>query len=225
MRILVVEDEKSLSDIIVDLLKKEHYTVDVAYDGEAGLDNALTDIYDLILLDVMMPKMNGIEVLKAIREEEISTPVIMLTAKSQVEDKVAGLDVGADDYITKPFETIELLARIRSATRRKAVYTSDDLSYGDMKIDKNTLKASTNTQEVKLSLKEFQILEILMSNQNQIITKENIAEKIWGYDFEGEYNSVEVYVSFVRKKIKFLKSKVRIKAIRGVGYTLEGEND
>lgn len=225
MRILLVEDERSLSEVLVELLKKHKYTVDAVYDGEEGLDYGLSGIYDLILLDIMLPKMNGIEVLKQLRRQRISTPIIMLTAKSQVEDKVIGLDYGADDYITKPFETRELMARIRSATRRKEVYTGDVLTFSNLSVDKNTIKASTDKSEVKLSVKEYQILEILMENPKQIITKEQIAEKIWGYDFDGEYNSVEVYISFVRKKLKFIQSSVQIKVARGVGYYLEAPND
>jgi len=225
MRILIVEDEKPLSDVLCDLLKQHKYSVDAVYDGREGLEYGITDIYDLILLDVMLPEINGIEVLKHLRKEKISTPIIMLTAKSEVEDKVKGLDYGADDYVTKPFETRELMARIRSATRRKEVYTGDGMNFDDLYIDKNTLKASTSRSEVKLSLKEFQIIQILMENPSRIITKEQIAEKIWGYDFEGEYNSVEVYVSFVRKKLKFIHSKVRIKASRGLGYFMEVADD
>ena len=225
MRILIIEDEKSLSDVLCEILKQQKYSVDAVYDGEEGLDYALTDIYDVILLDIMLPKLSGIEVLKEMRKENISTPVIMLTAKSEVEDKVAGLDYGADDYITKPFETIELLARIRSASRRKDVFTGEGIEFGDLSIDKNTLKATSETDEVKLSLKEYQILELLMTNSKQIITKEQLAEKIWGYDFEGEYNSVEVYISLVRKTLRFINSKVLIKVSRGVGYFLEAVND
>lgn len=221
MRILLVEDEKSLSEIMVELLEKQNYTVDAVYNGNDGLDYGLTGIYDLILLDIMLPGINGNEVLKALRKSNISSPIIMLTALAEVDDKIKGLDGGADDYVTKPFETGELMARIRSATRRKEVYTGDDLTYADLKVDKHTLKASSRGLEVKLSLKEYQILEILMANNQQIITKEQIAEKIWGYDFNGEYNSVEVYVSFVRKKLKCIQTDVNIKASRGLGYGLE----
>lgn len=225
MRILIVEDERSLSDVLAELLKKQNYTIDAVYDGQEGLYYGLTSIYDLILIDIMLPKMNGVEVLKQLRQHNIPTPIIMLTAKSEVEDKINGLDHGADDYITKPFETRELLARIRSATRRKEVYKADELTFFDLIIDKNMLKANTDKAEVKLSLKEFQILELLIVNQKQIVTKEQLAEKIWGYDFDGEYNSVEVYISFVRKKLKFIHSKVNIKAARGLGYHLEVLND
>ncbi len=221
MRILIVEDEVSLSNILVELLKKQKYSVDAVDNGEDGLDSGLSGIYDLILLDIMLPKMNGIEVLKGLRKNEVSTPIIMLTAKSEVEDKVSGLDYGADDYITKPFESRELLARIRSALRRKGLVTKDELSFGDLTVDSNTLKASSKEQEIKLSLKEYQILELLMNNSKQIVSKEQIAQKIWGYDFDGEYNSVEVYISFVRKKLKFIHSSVKIKATRGIGYSLE----
>lgn len=221
MKILIIEDEKPLSDILKELLEKQKYMVDAVYNGIDGMDYGLSGIYDLILLDIMLPGMNGVEVLKQLRKEKIKTPIIMLTAKSEVDDKVTGLDYGADDYVTKPFETRELMARIRSATRRKGEIIGDQLVYSDLTIDKGTMKAMTDLEEVKLSLKEFQILEILMANQGQIITKEQFAEKIWGYEFDGEYNSVEVYISFVRKKLKFIKSKVQIKATRGVGYSME----
>lgn len=225
MRVLIVEDEKQLSDILAELLKTQNYSVDAVYNGADGLDYGLSGIYDLILLDIMLPKMSGTDVLKALRKSNVSTPIIMLTAKSEVEDKVLGLDYGADDYITKPFESRELMARIRSATRRKEVFTGEVISFSDVEINKNTLKASTSHSEVKLSLKEFQILEILMNNHKQIISKEQIAEKIWGYDYEGEYNSVEVYISFVRKKIKFIEGNLKIKVSRGVGYSLEVAHD
>jgi len=221
MKILVIEDEKALSDILKELLETQHYMVDAVFDGQDGLDYGLTGIYDLILLDIMLPRINGIEVLKQLRKANVTTPIVMLTAKSEVDDKVTGLDYGADDYMTKPFESKELMARIRSATRRKGELKEDNPSFGDLIINKNTLKACTGSEEVKLSLKEYQILEILMHNTGRIITKEQFAEKIWGYDFDGEYNSVEVYISFVRKKLKFIKSMVQIKATRGVGYSLE----
>ena len=221
----MVEDEKALSDVLAELLSKYKYSVDTVYDGQDGLDFGLSNIYDLILLDIMLPKMNGIEVLKRLRKEKISTPIIMLTAKSEVEDKVTGLDCGADDYITKPFEMRELMARIRSGTRRKEVYTGEIVTYSDLNLDKNSQKAKTDYSEVKLSLKEYQILAMLIENPKQIISKEQIAEKIWGYEYEGEYNSVEVYISFVRKKLKFVHSNIRIKATRGVGYSLEVADD
>ena len=225
MRILIVEDEIALSNVLSEILKKNNYAVDAVYDGADGLDYAVSGLYDAILLDIMLPKMNGLEMLKALRSQGHSTPVLLLTAKSEIEDKVKGLDCGADDYITKPFATDELLARVRSVLRRKDVFISSEQSFGDLTIDKNTLKIATKKDEIKMSLKEYQILEMLIINPNQIISKEQFVEKIWGYDFDGEYNSVEVYISFVRKKLTAVGSKVKIKAHRGVGYSLEVRND
>lgn len=225
MRILIVEDEKSLAEIIGELLGKQNYIVDIVHDGCEGYEYAMSNIYDLVLLDVMIPSLNGYELVKKLRCQKNSVPVIMLTAKSELEDKVKGLDFGADDYITKPFETKELLARIRSVTRRKEVYQGEFISYGNATLDKKNLNIFTKRMKVKLTLKEFNILEILMSNSNQIITREALAEKIWGYDYQGEYNTVEVYISFVRKKLKFIESNVNIKASRGLGYLLEVKDD
>lgn len=225
MRILIIEDERELSNVLSAILKKHNYAIDAVYNGVDGLDYALSDMYDVILLDIMLPKMNGLQVLEQLRKRGNSTPVLLLTAKSEVEDKVKGLDCGADDYITKPFVTDELLARIRSVARRKDVFINDDQSFGDITIDKKTLKISTKSDEIKASLKEYQILEMLISNSKQIISKEQFVEKIWGYDFDGEYNSVEVYISFVRKKLVAIGSKVKIKAHRGVGYSLEVRDD
>ena len=221
MRILIVEDEIPLSKVLSEILKKNNYMVDAVYDGADGLDYALSDSYDVILLDIMLPKMDGLAMLNELRRQGRSTPVLLLTAKSEVEDKVKGLDNGADDYLTKPFSTDELLARIRSMSRRKDVFVTDEITFSDITIDKNTLSISTKQDDIKASLKEFQILEMLITNQGQIISKEQFVEKIWGYDFDGEYNSVEVYISFVRKKLTAIGSKVKIKAYRGVGYTLE----
>jgi DNA-binding response OmpR family regulator len=225
MRILIIEDEIALSNVLSEILKKNNYAVDAVYDGADGLDYAVSGLYDAILLDIMLPKMNGLEMLQALRSQGHSTPVLLLTAKSEIEDKVKGLDCGADDYITKPFATDELLARVRSVLRRKDVFISSEQSFGDLTIDKNTLKIATKKDEIKMSLKEYQILEMLIINPNQIISKEKFVEKIWGYDFDGEYNSVEVYISFVRKKLTAIGSKVKIKAHRGVGYSLEVRND
>jgi len=225
MRILIVEDEIALSNVLSEILKKNNYAVDAVYDGADGLDYAVSGLYDAILLDIMLPKMNGLEMLKALRSQGHSTPVLLLTAKSEIEDKVKGLDCGADDYITKPFATDELLARVRSVLRRKDVFISSEQSFGDLTIDKNTLKIATKKDEIKMSLKEYQILEMLIINPNQIISKEQFVEKIWGYDFDGEYNSVEVYISFVRKKLTAIGSKVKIKTNRGVGYSLEVRDD
>ena len=218
MRILVVEDEFSLADALREILKKEKYTVDIATDGQDGLDQALTGIYDAIVLDVMLPLMNGFQVLRNLRDEGIETPVLMLTAKSELDDKVRGLD-----YVTKPFQTKELLARLRAITRRKGEIESNIITFGDLQLNTGIgeISCTTTGKSMKLGLKEFQLLEFLLKNKNQIISKEQIVEKLWGLESDSEYNNAEVYVSFTRKKIKFVGSKVAIKAVRGLGYTLE----
>ena len=221
MKILLVEDEKSLSNVLQAILIKKGYVVDAVYNGLDGLEYALEDTYDLILLDIMMPKMDGLEMLNELRKKHISTPVILLTAKGELEDKITGLDFGSDDYITKPFETEELLARIRSALRRKEVFVGDVKTLGNLKLDKNKLSFETDNGSIKVSTKEFAIMELLITNQNQIISKEQFIDKVWGYDFDGEYNSVEVYISFIRKKLKTIESNVTINAQRGAGYFLE----
>ncbi|MBI4858537.1 MAG: response regulator transcription factor [Acetobacterium woodii] len=221
MRILLVEDESGLVDALKAIFTKENYCVDALMDGVSGLDYALTGIYDVIILDIMLPKRNGLEVLKELRKAQIETPVLMLTAKSELEDKIAGLDCGADDYLTKPFQTGELLARVRAMTRRKGEITSQDLSFGDLNLKKRTREIHCDSASVKLGLKEFVLLETLMLNPKQIISKEQLIEKVWGFDSEAEYNNVEVYVSFVRKKIIFVGSAVQIKVNRGIGYYLE----
>lgn len=221
MRILLVEDESGLVDALKAIFTKENYCVDALMDGVSGLDYALTGIYDVIILDIMLPKKNGLEVLKELRKAQIETPVLMLTAKSELEDKIAGLDCGADDYLTKPFQTGELLARVRAMTRRKGEITSQDLSFGDLNLKKRTREIHCDSASVKLGLKEFVLLETLMLNPKQIISKEQLIEKVWGFDSEAEYNNVEVYVSFVRKKIIFVGSAVQIKVNRGIGYYLE----
>lgn len=225
MKILIVEDEKPLAFALNEILTKNHYLADCVYDGEDGLEHALSAIYDAILLDIMLPKMNGFQVLSKLREQKISTPVIMLTAKADVDDKVKGLDDGADDYLTKPFETKELLARIRAVTRRKEPFVSEKMTFGNLSLDKMNLNISSESKEIKVSLKEYLILELLIKNVGQVISKERFIEHIWGFDFDGEYNIVEVYISFVRKKLKSIRSNVKIVVIRGLGYTLESAND
>ena len=222
MRILVIEDEVQLADAVSEILKRNKYFVDMVYDGADGLDYALTGVYDCILLDVMLPKMNGFEVLSNLRREKISTAVIMLTAKSEVEDKITGLDGGADDYITKPFNTSELLARIRAATRRKGEIVDDNcISFGNLKLMKNSCSIAYGENDIKLSLKEFQIMELLISNPHRILPKERIIEKVWGYESDVEYNNIEVYISFLRKKLSTMCSDIQIKTARGIGYSLE----
>lgn len=221
MRILVVEDEVSLADAITAILKKEHYFVDAVYDGRDGLDYALSGIYDLILLDIMLPKMNGLDVLKNIRSNKLSTPVMLLTARTEVNDKITGLDCGADDYLTKPFNKGELLARVRALTRRKGEIPSNELVFGDITLNQNTYELICGGKNVKLGAKEFKIMQMLMYAPRNIISKDEFIEKIWGYDSEAEYNSIEVYISFLRKKLGAIKSNIQIKASRGIGYYLE----
>ena len=222
MRVLIVEDEVRLAATLQDLMEMDGYTADTCHDGETGLDNALTGIYDVMILDVMLPKMDGFTVLRRLRAGGVSTPVLMLTARSEVTDKVTGLDCGADYYLTKPFEPKELLACIRALTRRqpelRPTYT---LSCGDLTLEKNSFSLSCGGRSVRLSHKEYDMMELFMLNQKLVITKENLLLKIWGYESDAEDNNVEVYVSFLRKKLEHLHSQVKIKTIRMVGYCLE----
>ncbi len=222
MRILVVEDEIGLAEAIGAILKKEHYEVDISNDGQSGLENALTDVYDCIVLDIMLPKMNGLDVLTYLRIKKIETPVLLLTAKSEIDDKIKGLDCGADDYLTKPFSIGELLARIRAMTRRKGIIADINPKYGDITLDIKRGELICNGNSVVLGRKEFQMMEMLISNAGQIITKELFVKKIWGYDDDTEYNNVEVYISFLRKKLTMLHSNVQIKTRRSIGYCLDG---
>ncbi|MCE3203965.1 response regulator transcription factor [Paenibacillus sonchi] len=222
MRILIVEDEVHLAEALTQILKKQNYSVDAVHDGRSGLDYAQSGIYDLLLLDIMMPEMDGFTVLKKLRSGGISTPVIMLTAKGEITDMVAGLDYGADDYIAKPFSSEELMARIRAALRRKGEVIPDDtLKLGDMELNTANLRLSVKGKEIKLNLKENELLELLILRKQAVTSKEQIIEKLWGFDSEAEYNNVEVYISFLRKKLVFLNSEVRINTIRNVGYVLE----
>lgn len=226
MKILIIEDEYSLADAISETLQKEKFGVNIITNGEDGENEALTNIYDLILLDVMLPKKDGFEILANLRKEKIDTPVIMLTAKSEMSDKLNGLENGADDYITKPFHIRELVARVKVILKRKInVEDTNVLGYSDLKLDLGTGKMSVNDTGIAINGKELDLLEILLVNKNQIVNREILANKIWGITSETEYNNVEVYVSFLRKKLKLLKSKVKIKAVRGIGYKLEEEND
>lgn len=222
MRILIVEDELHLAEALTQILKKHHYSVDAVHDGRTGLDYALSGIYDLLPLDIMMPEMDGVSVLKTLRKKGISTPVILLTAKGEVTDMVSGLDQGADDYIAKPFSSEILLARIRAVLRRKGEIMPDDaLTFGDMELNTSTLKLTVSGKDIKLNLKESELLELLILRKQAVTSKEQIIEKLWGFDSEAEHNNVEVYISFLRKKLNFLNSAVRISTIRNVGYVLE----
>lgn len=223
MRIMIAEDEEKLADALVQIFAKNKMTADAFGNGIDALDNALTGIYDVIVLDIMMPGMNGIEVLRKIRAEGMDTPVLMFTAKDEISDKVKGLDSGADDYLTKPFATEELLARVRALGRRSsaAIVNSDVITCGDLSLDTAAYELSCGKNSLKLGLKEFSIMELLMKNSGRVLSKETLITKIWGYDSDAEYNNVEVYISFLRKKLDFIKSNAAIKTVRGVGYTLE----
>jgi DNA-binding response OmpR family regulator len=224
MKILYVEDERIAAEAIAEILRKQNYNVDSVYNGEDGLDYALTGLYDVIILDIMLPKLDGIRVLKKLRKENIATPVILLTAKGETSDKVVGLDSGADDYLPKPFEIDELLARLRALGRRRGELMQDNLlRYGDIEFNPQALEIICGNKNHRLTSKEAQLFELLIINKNATLTTEIITEKIWGFDGEEKYNQVQVYVSFLRKKLSSLNSKVKIQTIRGVGYTLSEE--
>lgn len=222
MRILLVEDEIRMAQALCEILRLEKYEVDHYSNGLDGLSAIESNIYDIVILDVMLPEMNGYEIAKRARNCGVSTPILMLTAKAELDDKVTGLDSGADDYLTKPFMTKELLARLRALSRRTLGTTNSVLSYGDIALDTNTLTLTciASNQSVRLSEKEYRILEYLIANSGQILTREQLAIKIWGFESDAEYNNVEVYMSFTRKKLAFVEAKTELKAVRGVGYEL-----
>lgn len=221
MRLLLAEDEKALSSALQVILKHNNYSVDAVYNGQDAYDYIMAGVYDGVILDVMMPKMDGFTVLSKIRAEGCDVPVIMLTAKAETDDKINGLDLGADDYLAKPFETKELLARIRAITRRKGEAVSTEMKYGDCTLNSLNYELSSSGGSVKLQNKEYQIMELLMANQNAIISAELMMEKIWGYDTDTEISVVWVNISYLRKKLSQIGSGVSIKAVRNQGYTLE----
>lgn len=224
MKILVVEDEKGLREALIRTLSGEGYLADGAADGDEGYSMICSGLYDLVLLDIMLPVYDGLEVLRRIRKQKMDVPVIMLTARSTIEDKVGGMDLGADDYFTKPFAMPELLARIRMVSRRKAGNSIDNrLKAGDLILDTQTytLSCTNNNRSVRLGAKEYQLMEYLIRNAGQIISREQSTQRVWGYDTDAEYNNVDVYVSFLRKKMKFVQSEAKISSVRGVGYELE----
>lgn len=223
MRLLLAEDEEDLSKALVAVLKHNNYSVDAVYNGQDALDYLETENYDGAILDIMMPKMDGLTVLRKIREDGNSVPVILLTAKAEIDDRVAGLDCGADDYLTKPFSMKELLARIRAMTRRKAETTDSVLTFEDISLDRSTYVLSCGNDAVRLASKEYQMLEMLMSNPKQIISVDQFMDRIWGFDSDTELNVVWVNISYLRKKLSSLNSCVSIKATRGLGYSLEGK--
>jgi len=225
MRILIIEDEVRLAQTLSDLLRRQGYTTDICHDGVSGLDNASSEIYDLVLLDAMLPGMDGFTLLQQLRGEGHAVPVLMLTARSDVTDKVHGLDSGADYYLTKPFEPQELLACIRLLLRRGSteVKLDDAVTWGDLRLENSTFTLNCQERSVHLSRREYDLMELLMRNGAQIVTKEQLLLQVWGYDSEAEDNNVEVYISFLRRKLNHLHSAVRIKTIRMVGYCLEVE--
>ena len=223
MNVLIIEDERPLSRVLVDLLRQQSFGADACFDGISGEEYALSGIYDVIILDIQLPGKNGLDVLRAIRRAGVSTPVLLLTARSEVEDKIAGLDSGADDYLTKPFSSGELIARIRAMTRRKGEFTGDELAIAQTRLSKVTHELLCGSNRIKLGQKEYGIMEFLMQNERQIIPKERFIEKIWGYDSEAEYNAIEVYISFLRKKLAAISSDLQIKAYRGIGYGVSAD--
>ncbi|MDO5391529.1 MAG: response regulator transcription factor [Eubacteriales bacterium] len=226
MKILLVEDSYMLADTLASALKQEHFVVDVADNGLDGYDMASSGIYDAAVLDLMLPKLNGYEVLKKLRQDKNPIPILILSAKSELDDKVLAFEYGADDYLTKPFEIKELVMRILAISRRKGEVQGNILSCGNLELDLRTcaIKNKDTNQSVQLAGKEFQLMEYFLHNQNQVISREQIIERIWGFDSNSEYNNVEVYVSFLRKKISFIHANMRIRAVRGIGYTVEAES-
>lgn len=221
MRVLIVEDEIRLADALAQILKENKIMVDVVYDGKDGYEYALTNIYDVIILDLMLPLMNGFEVSKKLRDEKIQTPILILTAKYSTADKVTGLDCGADDYMTKPFESDELLARLRALTRRHGEIQLNEATFGDLSLNLSTGDLHCKGKSTHLNFKESEILKILMANTGGAITKDDLIVKVWGYDSDATDNNVEAYISFIRKKLNFLGSNVIITALRKMGYRLE----
>jgi len=221
MRILVADDEPEMTMVLEALLQRERYSTDVVYNGQDALDYALAENYDCLVLDIMMPKLDGIQVLQALRAKNISTPVLLLTAKSQVEDRVAGLDSGADDYLPKPFDNREFIARVRALTRRGGAYTPSVLTAGNAQLDCSTFELKCGSASIRLGNKEFQMLELLMRQKGRLISTEQFMEHIWGYDSEAELNVVWAYISYLRRKLEAVGASVRIAARRGQGYLLE----
>ena len=223
MRLLIVEDEKPLSAAICRMLEQEHYSVDAAYTGTDGLDSALSGIYDAIILDVMLPGMDGFAILDALRRGGIDVPVLMLTARGSLDDRVRGLNMGADYYLPKPFERSELMACLNAITRRKSAPQVQELSFGDLTLDRETaqLRCTATGKSVNLGAKEYHLMELFIRNPHQLLPRESIVARVWGFDNEAEYNNLSVYLTFLRRKIAFIGSSVEIRASRGLGYMLE----
>ncbi len=223
MHILIVEDEVRLAEALGQIMTEQKYMTDIVYDGEEGLDYARSNEYDVIVLDVMLPHRNGFEIVRELRAVKNATPVILLTARDETTDKIKGLDSGADDYMTKPFEPEELLARIRALSRRQGEVVLEEMQFADLTLNLTNYMLSSGSKSVHLGYKEFEVLRLLMANPNIVISKESLINKIWGAESEAEDNNVEAYISFLRKKFFFLGSKVSIGTLRKVGYRLEVE--
>jgi DNA-binding response OmpR family regulator len=221
MRILIVEDERRLARTLGDLMETQNYTVDLCYDGIEGMDNALSGIYDAVILDVMLPGKTGFEIVRAMRDEGLKTPVLLLTARTELDDRVHGLDAGADYYLTKPFQTQELLACVRAITRRQSSAKDNALQYGDLRLELDTCQLSCGGKSLRLSKKEFDILCKLLSNPGSVVTKESLLLSVWGYESDAEDNNVEVYISLLRRKLHHLGSRVGIRTLRRLGYQME----
>ena len=221
MRILVVEDEKRLAETIADIIEESGDTVDIQNDGEEGFYDASSGIYDAIVMDVMLPGMNGFDILKQLREEGISTPVLMLTARTELVDRVQGLNLGADYYLTKPFENEELVATLHAIMRRKTDFVPENVTFGDLTLSPSSCELTCGAKSIKLNAKEFELMRYLMINGKNILSKETLINKIWGYDSDAGDNNVEAYISFLRKKLTALKSRVSIAVVRKVGYHLD----
>jgi DNA-binding response OmpR family regulator len=221
MRALIVEDDRALARTLGEMLKSAYFESDISYDGESGLDNGLSDTYDLIVLDIMLPKKDGFSIAKELRRAKIDTPILMLTARTETGDKVRGLDSGADYYLTKPFEMSELLACVRALTRRQGEVVMDELTFGDLTLNLSTCDLCYGDKKVRLGKKEFSIMRIFMANGAAIVSKETLINKVWGFESDAEDNNVEVYISFLRKKLAFLKAPVQIATLRKFGYRLE----
>ena len=226
MKLLLVEDEKQLSEALSQILIKNKYSVDAVYNGEDGLEYALSDVYDVIVLDIMLPKLSGLDILKQVRKEGLSTPIILLTAKGSVDDKITGLDMGADDYLPKPFSPEELLARLRAITRRKGEVINDNLlEFGDIKLNISTYDLQCKENSITLTQKEFEILNYFLQRPKNVVSKDDLITKLWGFDSDVEHNNIEVYISFLRKKLTYIDSEVKITTIRRVGYKLEERSE
>ena len=221
MKILVVEDEVQLADTLAEILKRNKYNVDTVFDGDDGLEYARTGIYDCILLDIMLPVRSGTEIVQILRQEKNATPIMLLTAKSEVEDKIHGLDCGADDYLTKPFDPEELLARVGAMTRRKGAMVLNEISFQDLTLDLNTVTLRCGARDVQLSPKEFALARLMLAEPSMTYSKDLLISRAWGLDSEATDNNVEAYISFLRKKLRYLGSKVSIRNLQKIGYRLE----